>query len=472
MFSSVNVNVEDGNLGRSTVEGRGVQVTIGVSNVKSTVPLLITNTMKPDVIKEKLGYTPLADACMDAAENGLKENYAIPVTANVQGTVGKITHSGDGAGSISVEGNPNNVYQVIVEITETGDLNNGMFRYSIDGGNTFSMEQMIPMTGTYELSKTGLVLKFSESVEFKEGDAYSFETTEPVLNNQSVLQAVESLKNSNISFELVHIVGTSGKALWAALQQEAVEFLNIYKKPVIFVVEGREKREEETLDEYLIAMKEERRGISSIYICVSLSYGIYIGNDMSTRITNMAGVICGLFGRAKESLSIGCVKDFPISSAKLLKLIPEGISEYTEKLDEMGYTVFRQYTGLEKYYVSNANTLAPDNSDFPYVENVRVLNRIVREVTKRATENIQQEIDPEEIETSVKGIESELNIAMDDCDDDKIISSGEVTIDTENTNILVDETLTVNAEWVPMGTSRVFNINFAVKNPYGTSSAE
>lgn len=56
MFSSVNVNVEDGNLGRSTVEGRGVQVTIGVSNVKSTVPLLITNTMKPDVIKEKLGY--------------------------------------------------------------------------------------------------------------------------------------------------------------------------------------------------------------------------------------------------------------------------------------------------------------------------------------------------------------------------------------------------------------------------------
>ena len=50
----------------------------------------------------------------------------------------------------------------------------------------------------------------------------------------------------------------------------------------------------------------------------------------------------------KGSLSIGCVKDFPISSAKLLKLIPEGISEYTEKLDEMGYTVFRQYTGLGK----------------------------------------------------------------------------------------------------------------------------
>ena len=89
MFSSVNVNVEDGNLGRSTVEGRGVQVTIGVSNVKSTVPLLITNTMKPDVIKEKLGYTPLADACMDAAENGLKRELCHSGYRKCSGNSGK-----------------------------------------------------------------------------------------------------------------------------------------------------------------------------------------------------------------------------------------------------------------------------------------------------------------------------------------------------------------------------------------------
>lgn len=475
MFSSVNVTVEDGNLGRGIVEGRGVQATIGVSNVESSIPLLITNTMKPDAIKEKLGCTPLADACMDAAENGLKENYAIPVPADVPGTVGEITHSGDGAGSISVEGNPNNVYQVVVEITGTGSLNDGMFRYSLDGGNIFSEEQTIPLAGSYELPETGLTLVFAgeeNPQEFKEGDVYSFETTEPALNNQSVLQAVEQLKNSNISFEMVHIVGTSGKALWAALQQEALEFLNTYKKPLIFLVEGRAAHEDETLDEYLAAMKEERRGISSIYICVSLSYGIYIRQDLSARVINMAGVLSGLFGQAKESLSIGCVREFPISSAKLLQLVPEGIGDYTKLLDDAGYTVFRQYTGLEDYYVSNARTLASENSDFPYVENVRVLNRIVREVTKRAMVNIQQEIDPEEIETSVKGIESELNIAMDDCLDDKIISSGEVTIDTENVNILVDESLDVNAEWVPMGTARVFNISFAVQNPYTSSETE
>lgn len=75
-------------------------------------------------------------------------------------------------------------------------------------------------------------------------------------------------------------------------------------------------------------------------------------------------------------------KRFPDKLCKIAEIDSGRYKRVYRKLDEMGYTVFRQYTGLENYYVSNANTLAPDNSDFPYVENVRVLNRIVREVTK------------------------------------------------------------------------------------------
>lgn len=58
---------------------------------------------------------------------------------------------------------------------------------------------------------------------------------------------------------------------------------------------------------------------------------------------------------------------------------------------------------------------------------------------------------------------------MEDCETEKIISSGEVTIDTEDLDILVDETLNVAATWVPMGTARRFNIKFAVNNPASSS---
>jgi len=159
------------------------------------------------------------------------------------------------------------------------------------------------------------------------------------------------------------------------------------------------------------------------------------------------------------------VEEFPISSAKLIKLVPEGIENYSRQLDELGYTVLRQYVGKDDFYVSNANVMAKPGSDFPYVESVRVLNRIVREVSMKATDKVQTEIDPENLESSIKVIEAYLNIAVEECENDKIISSGEVSINTEGLNILADETLNVSATWVPMGTARRFNLSFAVSNP-------
>lgn len=469
MYSEINVEVEDGNLGRNVSNATHAQVKIGVSSATSSTPVLITNTMKPDDIKAKLGYTPLADACIDATENGLKTIYAIPMAADVNGTVGQVTHTGTGTGRFSVTGNPNNAYDIVVEITGTGDTNEGTFRYSIDGGNNFSDEFTIPLGGNYVVTGTGLTLKFeddtSEAKSFIEADAYSFSTTAPTMNNANVLKAVEKLITFNRAVEVCHIVGVSTKTLWAALQTEAADFLTIYKKPLIFLCEARKCGDTESLDDYMAAMEAERKGINTLFVCVSLTYASYQRKDLRTQIINLAGLVSGLIGQAKESLSIGCVEEFPISSAKLLKMVPEGIEEYSREFDEMGYTVFRQYNGKEDFYVSNANVMAPAGSDFPYVESVRVLNRIVREVSLRATDKIQTEVDPGDIEGSVKVIEAYLNIAMEDCERDKIISSGEVTIDTEDLNILADETLNVSAEWVPMGTARKFNIKFAVNNP-------
>ena len=285
------------------------------------------------------------------------------------------------------------------------------------------------------------------------------------MNNNTVLKAVEMLNTFNKNVEICHIVGTSAKALWAALQSKAEELLNVYKKPVIFLLEGRRCGKSESIDEYLLAMENERKGITSKYLCVVPSYGIYTRKDLRTQEVNFAGLISGLIGKAKESLSIGCVEEFPISSAKLIKLVPEGIENYSRQFDELGYTVLRQYVGKDDFYVSNANVMAKPGSDFPYVESVRVLNRIVREVSMKATDKVQTEIDPENLESSIKVIEAYLNIAVEECENDKIISSGEVSINTEGLNILADETLNVSTTWVPMGTARRFNLSFAVSNP-------
>ena len=77
MYGDVNVTVEDGNLGRSSSTGSGVQFKIGISNIESTTPILITGSMDAKKIKEKVGNTPLADACIDSVENGAATIYCI-----------------------------------------------------------------------------------------------------------------------------------------------------------------------------------------------------------------------------------------------------------------------------------------------------------------------------------------------------------------------------------------------------------
>ena len=54
MFGDVNVKVEDGNLGRSSSTGTGTSIKIGISNVESKSPILISGTMNAKKIKLSL----------------------------------------------------------------------------------------------------------------------------------------------------------------------------------------------------------------------------------------------------------------------------------------------------------------------------------------------------------------------------------------------------------------------------------
>ena len=472
MFGDVNVKVEDGNLGRSSSTGTGTSIKIGISNVESKSPILISGTMNAKKIKEKVGNTPLADACIDAVEWGASSIYCIPVKAGTAGTIGKITEDQKGYGTFEVKGSPNNAYDIVVEVMDAGECNEGSFRYSLDGGNTFTEEMTIPITGEAELATTGLTAKFTDAEggdSFMEGDRFTFSTTSPAMSNESVISAVESLINSPLMFEFVHIVGVSSKALWASLCTIANDFLTKYKRPLFFVCEARGKKADESLEDYVNAMLEERKGINNIYMQVVCSNSRYQRMDGRVQDINNAGIVTGLYGRAKESQSIGEVKSFPISEAKLFKLLPEGIEDYIETLDKAKYVTIRQYIGKEDYYVTSANMMSPEGSDYSYAEDVRVSNRLVKAVRAKALDELQVEVDPEDIETSITNIQEQLNTPVEDAVRDKIISSGSVTIDTENLNILVDEKLDINITYVPMGHVREMNLTFAVENPYAAS---
>lgn len=472
MYGDVNVRVEDGAGTVDTYDsGVGVQVKIGASDVENAEPILITGKMKSSQVKELLGDTPLADACNIAIEWGAGKIYAVPVKASIRGQVAAVTHTGTGSGTVAFSGEPNNAYEIVVKIVEPGNTNEGTYRYSIDGGTSWSLEETIPLSGELELGRTGLKAVFTDAAEaseksFAAGDTYKTVTTAPGIEHVAVLDAVETAIKSNLSFEFIHVVGASGKALWSALGTLAEEAMTVYKKPVMFLCEARAAQLGETAEQWREALETERKGVNSIYLQVAA--GMYLYKDAEERetIINPAGILSGLYCRAKESQSIGEVKSFPVSAEKIIKILPEGATEEVEALDAAGYTTLRQYLGKENYYVTSANTFAPSGSNYPYAEDLRVMMRLVKEVRNKTLEQLQREVDPESLEADLAAIQAEINIPLEEAVADKIISSGEVKINAEGAEVLETESLDVSISYTGKRHIREYNIVFSVSNPY------
>ncbi|MEF2965668.1 DUF2586 domain-containing protein [Paenibacillus sp. M1] len=470
MLRDVKTTITDGGLGVGTASGTGVHVKIGVSPVKSTAPITISGTMSPAKIKQLLGLSPLADAVLDSVDNGSGKIYCIPVTPSVDGTVEAVQKTGSGTGEVTVTGKPNDAYEIIVKITESGGLNTAALRYSVDGGYSFSDEVTVPLSGELVIPETGLTFKFTEAAtdpvnSFQVGDEFSVKSEAPQMSNQDVLDALATLRNASISFEFIHIVGDSSRALWFAVATELTTLQETYKKPVFAVLEAPRPEAGETVDAYYQRLVDERKGLSHTDVQVIAARSLYTKSDGRTMDINNAGIVCGWYSLAGVQQSIGETKAFSIAESKMLKLLPEGIEDYIGLLDDEKYLTFRKYEGLEGFYVTNARMMAPDGSDYRYAEDVRVKNKLIRETRKEALKQLQGQVDMSDVQGSLEAIAKFIETPIDDMARAKEISSGRIIVPQEQ-DILVSETLKVIIRFVPIGRIREIDIDLGMENPF------
>ncbi len=95
--------------------------------------------------------------------------------------------TGSGPEGVSFTGTPVGNYELVVEITTSGGLNAGEFRWSQDGGDTWEEETVtIPSDGTHTLGSTGLTLNFADE-DYVDGDLYAAETFVSSVTNILVL---------------------------------------------------------------------------------------------------------------------------------------------------------------------------------------------------------------------------------------------------------------------------------------------
>ena len=449
MLRDVKHTVTDGLLGFATATGDGKSLKIGVSPIVSDTPIIITGDMDAAKIKARLGLSPLADAVMSSVQFGASRIYCLPVSATTAGKLGSVSKDGDGGGSVTVDGSPTNAFSVVVKITAQGGLNSAAFICSIDGGNSYTDEITVPVTGEYEIEGTGLKLKFTEATEseqkpssFLVNDVYSFTTTAPTMTNGDVLAAFTKLQKFAEEYEFIHVVGESDLPLWQAVSEAQIELRDTYHKPVFVVFEAAfpQAGDEDELDlrgggdltDWALEMEAKRKKVKNYDIQVVTAWGRLVMLDGTTQIVNLAGIVSGLYAKAGVAESIGKTRPeagFGISPDTLEELLPAGMDDSIIKmLDEAGFLTFRSYAGLEDFFVYHAKVLSPEKSDFQYAEDIRVKNKVIREVRKEALLLLNDDIDMTDFDGETQARAKFLTAPLDRMVAAKEISRAEVTI--------------------------------------------
>lgn len=316
----------------------------------------------------------------------------------VQAAKTAVTATKSGTGDMNPSGAPLVNADVLVQIVDAGDLNTATFRCSLDGGDTWGSKRTVPPdTGKTSLPGTGVELEFvagtGSGLSFEAGDTWAFHASAPQMSNGDLIAALESLYESSLEYEFVHVVGDSGRPIWAACGAMADKMFNRHRY-TFFLCEARGRCGGETVDEWVGSLVEDAAKFAHWRVSVVAGRLELVDMNSGHQVDrNGAGVVAGLISKNPVQRSIGFVMYNPVVLGLELNPYPQLSEAHVQALDAARYTTFRRYVGLRGIYVTNGRMMAEDTSDFRYIELVRVMNRACRLVRLALLSYVQGEAD-------------------------------------------------------------------------------
>ena len=350
-----------------------IAVFLGTSE-KGTVSSLYSFSSKQDVVTT-LGQGPLSEAiCYALGESG-GPALAMRLTGSVAGTSSAVTKVavGTSTGTITLAGAPFDRYEAIVEITKTGTVGVGEFKYSLDNGLTYSEVLLIPSGGTYAIPSTNITATFvpgAGAVFFEKGDKHTFTTVAPYYGTSDLAAAVTALLASTVAFDFLVLLGkpanaAGGATMFAALAAHMTTFETNYR--------------------YLRALMDAGNDtaanvMSSLAAQASTRIGPVFGDEVLVSGKPFAG-----FGAPKQS----AVVSVAARAAKVL--ISTDLGRYatgplpgvlsithderqTELLDQQKITTLRTYQHAQGFYITRGRLKGPAGSDFVLWQYGRIMD--------------------------------------------------------------------------------------------------
>lgn len=460
------VTIQDGALGILPPPSENVHLKIGVAQSGPFNTIVPVSTLEQ--VRQTFGRGPLAEALAVALAIGGGPIYAVRGNASVAGTVTAGTHSRSGSGNITVTGSPLDAYELLVRITAAGETGTARFQYTLDGGDTWSPETLVPSSGTYSVPDTGLTLNFANGAappSFAAGDEYRFTTTAPAMNLVDLNTALDAVLADPREWGWVHVVGTATPAVAAAVATRMAEAEQSYRF-AFAVLEARDAAPGEAHDAWMANLINEWSAFADLRVAVVAGHAEVV-SPLSGRIhrRSLAWSYTGRLQAIPVHEHPGRVLTGPVPG--IVRLYHD--EQASTGLDSQFFTTFRTIIGYRGFYVTNGRLKTPPGSDFQYVENRRVMDmacrlarnaalRFLNDAVRVAPDGKILEADAQRIEGYVQGILEAGLIAPGHA------SGVQVRIDRDS-NILSTRTATITVRVRPLGYLSWLGVDIGFVNP-------
>lgn len=142
--------------------------------------------------------------------------------ASVAAALSAVTESGPAGPDVTVTGTPNDFYDAKIEIVLGGALGTATFKYTLDGGQTYSATLTTPSGLTYVIPNTGITATFTAGTQVV-GTIHSFTATPAMWNSTDLSAAMTVITSDFTPWDFFvgcgrHATAAAAATIGAALQ--------------------------------------------------------------------------------------------------------------------------------------------------------------------------------------------------------------------------------------------------------------
>ncbi|MBW6395234.1 DUF2586 domain-containing protein [Thermus sp. SYSU G05001] len=457
--------IQDGGLGLVAPSGEGQRVVVGVSSQGPVNQVLGFSELSQ--VPTALGTGPLARAVADQLAYGGGQVYAVRAQGDIAGTITPDS-ANPASPAVTLTGSPLDAYEVVVQIVRGGAVGTATFTYSLDGGDTVSLETAT--ASTFDLPGTGVTLNFAAGT-YTAGAVYRFRTTAPKASVSAIQAAVREALNSNLFYEYIQVAQPTDAAMWAALDALALEAENSFRY-IFFLTETVPPGDD--VDAWVSARLAEKASFSSKRVMVVAAWAEVV-DTLTGRleVQSLAARIGARISRQKPHVSPAWVQLGPLEG--VVQVAPFVTTPFGKQsrfnnahalaLDTAGFTTVYRLIGRDGWFLVDGRMAAPATSDYRIVQNRRVMDKATTQVRQALLDFVQWHVDPTNLEASLASLIARANTPLRLMQAGGEIARGRVVV-PPGQDILASQRLRLQVRIVPLGYLREIDMEIAFENPF------